>query len=190
MLQCAAMSEAQQHEIELTSASEAETIMIGAEIGARLRAGDLVLLQGPFGAGKTHLTRGIAAGLGADPADVNSPSFVVINEYRAGAAHGRMPIFHVDLYRVETEHELGTIGLEDCIDGHGVCVIEWAERVAGWLPPDRLVVEIEPTGPTGRRLRLIANGERYRRLLEDFPAGEWIRAARQEDRRPTVARDP
>ena len=70
-----------------------------------------------------------------------------------------------DLYRVETPHELETVGLEECLQGDGVCVIEWAERAAGWLPQDRLVVEIEETGPQARRLRLVPYGRRYTELV-------------------------
>ena len=164
--------------LEILSNGEAETLAIGRRIGERLQAGDLLLLLGPFGAGKTYLTRGLAAGLGAEAGDVNSPSFVVINEYAAGREYGHMPIYHVDLYRVETAHELGTIGLEECLNGDGVCVIEWAERAAGWLPEDRLVIELEEMGPRSRRLRLIPHGQRYLALVEDLadtsgqPAGD------------------
>jgi tRNA threonylcarbamoyladenosine biosynthesis protein TsaE len=165
MLQCVVMRDGGQGALELASASEAETVAIGRRIGERLAAGDLVLLLAPFGAGKTHLTKGIATGLGADPDDVNSPSFVLINEYAAGPDYGSMPIYHVDLYRVETPHELETVGLEECLQGDGVCVIEWAERAAGWLPQDRLVVEIEETGPQARRLRLVPHGRRYAELV-------------------------
>ena len=154
--------------LELRSSSEAETIAYGVQIGGRLQPGDLVLLLAPFGAGKTHLTKGIAAGLGADPDEVNSPSFVLVNEYTGRARHRRIPIFHVDLYRIETTHELGTVGLEECLSEDGVCVIEWAERAMEWLPQDRLVVEIAETGPNARRLRLVPQGERYERLVEDL----------------------
>jgi len=155
-------------EIEITSTSETETIVIGERIGQRLGAGDLVLLLAPFGAGKTHLTKGIAAGLGVDPRDVNSPSFVVINEYTADRRHRGMPIYHVDLYRVETSHDLGTIGIEECLAGEGVCIIEWAERAAEWLPAERLEIRIEETGPNTRRLRLLPRGECYERLVTEL----------------------
>ena len=154
--------------LELLSDGVGETIAIGRQIGERLVAGDLVLLVAPFGAGKTHLTKGIAAGLGADPDEVNSPSFVLVNEYRAGPERGGMPIYHADLYRVETPHDLGTIGLEDCFGGDGVCVIEWAERAADWLPEDRLTVEIVPTGPATRHMRLVPRGQRYRQLVAEL----------------------
>ncbi len=154
--------------LEFRSNSEAETIAFGAQIGGHLQPGDLVLLLAPFGAGKTHLTKGIAAGLGTDPDEVNSPSFVLVNEYTGGSDHRRIPIFHVDLYRVETAHDLGTIGLEECLSEDGVCVIEWAERAMEWLPQDRLLVEIAETGPNARRLRLVPQGERYERLVAEL----------------------
>lgn len=166
MLQCRAMSTGILFEIQ--SNSEAETIAFGERIGNRLQPGDLLLLLASFGAGKTHLTKGIAAGLGADPNEVNSPSFVIINQYTAGPAHHRMPIFHADLYRIETAHELGTVGLEECLNGDGVCVIEWGERAADWLPQERLVVKIAEIGPTSRRLRLIPQGERYEQLVAEL----------------------
>jgi tRNA threonylcarbamoyladenosine biosynthesis protein TsaE len=146
--------------LEWVSTSEAQTIAFGRQLGAHLQAGDVLLLLGSFGMGKTHLTKGVAAGLGADPNDVNSPSFVLINEYAADAAHSHMPIYHVDLYRIETLQALSTVGLEQCLDGDGVCVIEWAERAIGWLPPDQIVVEFTEEGPTTRRLRLWSHGTR------------------------------
>jgi tRNA threonylcarbamoyladenosine biosynthesis protein TsaE len=155
---------------EYQSTSEAETIAFGDRIGRRLEPGDLLLLLAPFGAGKTHLTKGIAAGLGVDPDEVNSPSFVIVNQYTAGAPWRRMPIFHADLYRIETSHDLGTVGLEECLNGDGVCIIEWAERAADWLPRERLEVEIAETGPTSRRLLLRPRGERYERLVADLMA--------------------
>ncbi len=128
MLQCAAMETSVQDVLEWVSHSEAQTIAFGQHLGMHLEAGDVLLLLGSFGMGKTHLTKGIAAGLGADPNDVNSPSFVLINEYAADATHKRMPIYHVDLYRIETPQALYSVGLEQCLDGDGVCIIEWAER--------------------------------------------------------------
>ncbi|CAA9248113.1 MAG: tRNA threonylcarbamoyladenosine biosynthesis protein TsaE [uncultured Chloroflexia bacterium] len=172
MLQFAAMDARQESGLELVSLSEAETINIGRRIGRRLAAGDLVLLLAPFGAGKTHLAKGIAAGLGADPDEVNSPSFVLINEYVAGQERGRMPIYHADLYRIETAHDLATIGLEECFNGDGICLIEWAERAAGALPDERLAVHISETGEKSRRLRLVPHGARYRALVATLAADQ------------------
>src|SRR5579859_5156990 len=89
------------HVVDFISHSTTQTIRIGQRIGETLRGGDLVVLLGEFGVGKTHVTKGIAQGLGAQEL-VNSPSFVMINQYRAGAQHGYMPIYHVDLYRIES----------------------------------------------------------------------------------------
>lgn len=168
MLQCAAMrySEAQSLDrIEVLSTSEADTIAFGRRLGAALHAGDLVLLFAPFGAGKTHLTKGIAAAFGVDPADVNSPSFVLINEYEADRSHGRVPIYHVDLYRVETPDELATVGLDDVIAGDGLAIIEWAERAVDWLPREHLAIMIDHAGETERLIRLVPHGARYERVV-------------------------
>ena len=122
-----------QHVLDIISHNVAQTIRLGQRLGELLRPGDLILLLGDFGTGKTHLIKGIAQGLGS--ADlVNSPSFVLINEYRAGPQHGRMPIFHADLYRIEDADELAGIGLEEAWAGDGVCLIEWAEQAGGRIP--------------------------------------------------------
>ncbi|HEX6290313.1 MAG TPA: tRNA (adenosine(37)-N6)-threonylcarbamoyltransferase complex ATPase subunit type 1 TsaE [Herpetosiphonaceae bacterium] len=154
--------------LDLISHSEADTIAFGRRLGALLQPGDLVLLFAPFGAGKTHLTKGIAGALGVDEADVNSPSFVLINEYQADRAHGRTPIYHVDLYRIETPDELATIGLDDVIAGHGIAVIEWAERAAGWFPHEHLAIEITHQGETERRISVRPRGARYAALVEQL----------------------
>jgi tRNA threonylcarbamoyladenosine biosynthesis protein TsaE len=147
--------------LEFYSGSEAQTIAFGRRLGALLRVGDLLLLFAPFGAGKTHLTKGIAAAFGVDEMDVNSPTFVLINEYEADRAHRRIPIFHVDLYRVETPDELATVGLDDVIAGDGIAIIEWAERAADWFPRQHLAIYIEHTGENERLIKLVPHGERY-----------------------------
>lgn len=156
--------------LEVISHSEAETIAFGRRLGALLQPGDLILMFAPFGAGKTHLTKGIGGALGVDEADVNSPSFVLINEYqsslRASPGRGRMPIYHVDLYRIETPDELASVGLDDVIAGHGVAVIEWAERAADWFPHDHLAIEINYRGETERRILLRPRGDRAAVLVE------------------------
>lgn len=155
--------------LELHSHSEAETIALGRTLGALLRPGDLVLLFAPFGAGKTHLTKGIASAWGVDEADVNSPSFVLINEYEvapsAHPAHRRMLIHHVDLYRVETPAELATVGLDDVLSEDGLAIIEWAERAADWFPGEHLAIRIEHTGETERLLWLEPRGARYGQIV-------------------------
>lgn len=143
--------------VDVISHSAAQTMRIGQRLGELLRVGDLVLLYGDFGAGKTHLTKGIAQGLGSNDM-VNSPSFVLINEYRAGASHGRAPIFHIDLYRLEEPSALAGIGLDEAVDGHGICIIEWAERAQGWVPSDHLAVRMRHMSDTKRALRFEPHG--------------------------------
>jgi tRNA threonylcarbamoyladenosine biosynthesis protein TsaE len=107
------------------SDSEAATEALASDLAARLAAGDVVLLSGTLGAGKTAFVRGLARGLGADPDDVSSPTFAIVHEYRGG----RLPLFHVDLYRL-TPAAAGDLGLEELGMGEGVLAIEWPERLA------------------------------------------------------------
>lgn len=155
------------HVLDFISHSAAQTIRVGQRLGELLRNGDVVLLNGDFGAGKTHFTKGIAQGLGS-PDVVNSPSFVLINEYRADQAHGRVPIYHVDLYRIETPAALAGIGMEELLDSGGVCVIEWAERAREWLPGEYLSVHLSHLSETKRVLRFEPRGPRYESLVEEF----------------------
>ena len=107
----------------ITTRSEAETEALGERLGAALQPGSVLLLRGDLGAGKTTLVRGLARGLGIDPGEVSSPTFVLINEYR-----GRLTLHHVDLYRLEGA-AVDDLGLDELTDGGGAVVIEWAERL-------------------------------------------------------------
>jgi tRNA threonylcarbamoyladenosine biosynthesis protein TsaE len=107
-----------------TSRSEAETASRGRDLAATLAAGDIVLLFGDLGAGKTAFVRGLADGLGVPPDDVSSPTFTLIHEYRGG----RLPLFHVDLYRLNDPREIDDLGLDE-IAAEGVLAIEWAEKL-------------------------------------------------------------
>jgi tRNA threonylcarbamoyladenosine biosynthesis protein TsaE len=111
-------------ELGLTTRSEAETSAVGRDLAERLEAGSVVLLWGDLGAGKTAFVRGMAEGLGIDPAEVSSPTFTLIQEYRGG----RLPLYHVDLYRL-TPVEVDDLGLDDLILEGGVTAIEWADRL-------------------------------------------------------------
>jgi tRNA threonylcarbamoyladenosine biosynthesis protein TsaE len=106
-----------------TTHSEAETVELGARLGSNLDPGSEVLLYGDLGAGKTTFVRGIAQGLDIDPAEVSSPTFVLVQEYR-----GRLNLYHVDLYRLEGT-AVDDLGLEEFTNDKGVVVIEWAERL-------------------------------------------------------------
>ena len=125
--------------------SEAATEAAGARLGASLSAGDVVLLYGDLGAGKTAFVRGLARGVGADPADVSSPTFTIVQEYA-----GRLTLYHVDLYRLE-EKEVDDLGLEELVLGDGIVAIEWAERWRG-RPDDVIEVRIEHAGEDTRRI--------------------------------------
>lgn len=113
----------------ITSHSPAETFAFGQTIAAKLRTGDVLALCGDLGAGKTHFVKGLAAGLGV-ASDVTSPTFTLIHEY----AGGRLLLFHLDLYRLETEDDLARIGFDDYLDAGGVLAIEWAEKFPALLP--------------------------------------------------------
>jgi tRNA threonylcarbamoyladenosine biosynthesis protein TsaE len=116
--------------------SEAQTAAIGRELGSSLSAGDAVLLYGDLGAGKTAFVRGLAEGLGIEPDEVSSPTFTLVQEYRGG----RLPLFHVDLYRLDDRREIDDLGLEE-IAADGVLAIEWAEKLRA-LPPGAITVRI------------------------------------------------
>lgn len=130
--------------------SEEETCAAGESIGRTLRPGEVVLLYGDLGAGKTAFVRGLARGIGANPDDVSSPTFTLVQEYSGPA----LTLFHVDLYRLEPV-EIDDLGLEDLVAGDGVVAIEWAERWRG-RPDDATEVRIEDAGEDRRRI--LVNG--------------------------------
>jgi tRNA threonylcarbamoyladenosine biosynthesis protein TsaE len=110
----------------ITTHSEEETATVGRELAATLSVGDVILLYGDLGAGKTAFVRGLAEGLGVPRDDVSSPTFTLIQEYRGG----RLTLFHVDLYRIEDPREFDELGLDE-IGEDGVLSIEWAEKLPG-----------------------------------------------------------
>ena len=137
--------------------NEEEMIALGRQLGQWLDAGDLVLLEGDLGAGKTTLTKGIGQGLGVTKV-INSPTFTILKVYQ-----GRVPLYHMDVYRLEGMHQ--ELGFEEYYDGDGVCVVEWATFVAEELPLQRL--EITITHETnGRLVQMTAKGEHYEEIIE------------------------
>ncbi len=148
--------------MKLTSNSPAETILIGRALGRLLPPGSVVCVQGGLGAGKTHLAKGVALGLGVTE-HVTSPTFTLINEYE-----GRLPLYHVDVYRLDDDREAYELGLEEYLDGQGVTIIEWPERVLGLLPDEYLTVVIDypETDEQARKLEFTARGRRYNILVE------------------------
>ena len=146
---------------------------MGAALGKSAQPGDLLLLCGDLGSGKTCLTQGIARGLKVADS-VRSPTFVLATEYA-----GRLPLYHIDLYRLDDIREVDDLGLDDYIEGEGVCVVEWADKAMPFFPGDHLLVEFEHTPDKAlssnnkalpsdreRTIRITARGVRSVRLLE------------------------
>jgi tRNA threonylcarbamoyladenosine biosynthesis protein TsaE len=148
--------------MKLTSHSPEETQHFGKELGHLAQPGDVILLVGKLGAGKTCLTQGIAWGLDID-GYARSPSFVVVNEYR-----GRLPMYHIDLYRLDSIAEIADLGLDDYLYGKGLCVVEWADKAIDILPTQNLLINISLTGDTQRKLDLTPHGECYKKMLADI----------------------
>jgi tRNA threonylcarbamoyladenosine biosynthesis protein TsaE len=144
----------------VTSRSPEATRELAAALAQVAEPGDLIALVGELGAGKTQFAKGFATGLGVT-ATVNSPSFVLMAEYA-----GRLPLFHLDLFRLADAAEAYAGGLLDERQGAGVTLVEWAERFGPALPADRLDVTIDGTGDEPRAIRLRAAGGSYRRYLE------------------------
>ena len=118
--------------------SPEETQILGEKLGRTLKQGDVIALVGDLGTGKTCLTQGIARGVGIAPdAVVNSPSYILINEY-----NGTIPIYHIDLYRLENSAEIAELGLSEYVEGDGICIVEWAERMADLLPDTCIKIHI------------------------------------------------
>src|SRR5664279_4159904 len=143
----------------------AGTRALAGVLAVAARPGDLISLVGELGAGKTQFAKGFGAGLGVTDTIV-SPSFVLMAEYR-----GRLPLFHIDLYRLAGAAEALTGGLIDDRQIEGVTLIEWAERLTDAMPSERLEVVIDGTGDDPRRIALRAGNDEYVRYLEALPAG-------------------
>lgn len=153
------MNETNDLSIEWISESPERTGSLGRALAEVLRPGDVLALVGPLGAGKTHLVRGLAMGLGAEEKIISSPTFILMCEYPA-----RIPIVHIDAYRMQGLSDLESIGWsEELFDG-AVTVVEWADRIAEYLPADRLSVELEHRGMEQRALVIRPHGDWIERL--------------------------
>ncbi len=138
------------------AADEAATAQLGAALADVLPDGTTVAMRGTLGAGKTRLVQAIAEAAGVDRRSVLSPTFVLIQEY-----HGRRSIYHIDAYRLHDEDEFLALGGEEYFEGTGLVLIEWADRVEGCLPKDRVEVNIEVTGEASRQFSVLGVGEKY-----------------------------
>jgi len=155
-----------EHTLEFVSRSPGQTQRIGARLGALLKGGDAICLEGPLGSGKTCLAQGIGRGWGVGQTLI-SPTFVLVREYtRPGEA---AKLYHVDLYRIAGTQETLSLGVEEFLgDVHAVSIVEWAERARQIMPPDRLWIELEFIDQTRRTLNFVAQGERHTALLKEF----------------------
>lgn len=155
--------------LELTSHSPEQTQRLGSRLGELAQAGDVFLLIGNLGSGKTCLTQGIAWGLGVKEYAF-SPSFVLIREY-----HGRLTLYHIDFYRLDRIEEIVDLGLDEYLYGNGVCVIEWAEKGMAALPQENLTIKLSYISEMQRSIVLEPKGERYQQILESLSSDfkEW-----------------
>jgi len=135
--------------ITLCATGPEETLRLGHCLARLLREGDVLAFTGELGAGKTCLIRGICDGLGVAD-DVTSPTFTLINEYR-----GRLPVYHFDLYRMESADSVFDLGIEEYLDGGGVCLIEWAEKYPEVLPDARVAIRLQISSDTTRDIQIV-----------------------------------
>lgn len=144
--------------MKIISKSPMETQRLGKKWGKLLRAGEVVALVGELGAGKTCLVQGLLEGLGVkDNYKGRSSTFVLINEYQ-----GWLPVYHFDIYRLNNAGEMADLGYEEYFYGGGVSIVEWADKIAGLLPPQSIQIRIEITGPLERQLAVTGAGrERF-----------------------------
>lgn len=152
---------------ELISRSPEQTQKFGVCIGELALAGDVFLLTGNLGTGKTCLTQGIARGLNIKE-NALSPSFIIVREHQ-----GRLPLYHIDLYRLDRIEEIAELGLDEYLCGNGVCVVEWAEKGYSILPAEHLLIQISYLSDNERIFQLKPRGQRYleiTRQLKDCPA--------------------
>ncbi|MFA5073981.1 MAG: tRNA (adenosine(37)-N6)-threonylcarbamoyltransferase complex ATPase subunit type 1 TsaE [Nitrospirota bacterium] len=147
----------------IISTSPEQTWRIGQHLGSRFDAGMTICLYGDLGSGKTNFAYGIARGLDVQEHYITSPTFTFVNEYQ-----GRVPFYHIDLYRLQDPAELSSIGFEHYLDSDGVTVIEWAERAANELPSECLSVYLSQVDDHSREIGLCGEGERYENIIQSL----------------------
>ena len=155
--------------LDFISHSETQTRRLGARLAELLTPGDILSLVGDLGSGKTRWAQGVCQGLGVTE-PVISPTFTLVNEY-----HGRLPIYHVDLYRISDPSELHTFGVEEYLYGQGITLIEWGDRAGPVLPRNYLAIELHYLEETKRRVVIRPYGERTLELLTEFKEATFAR---------------
>ncbi len=161
--------------------SAGHTDHLGRAIGSALKGGESLALSGALGAGKTALVRGIATGLGAPAEAVTSPTFVLLHEYR-----GRLPLAHIDLYRLHSVKEAESIGLGDYLSGPTVVAVEWADKAPGILPDDRLEMELRHHTVQSRSIQFKATGPLSAALLARIKHCTMLPKRRPRPARPRM----
>jgi len=140
------------------------TRKFGEVLGEIAEPGDVFTLQGPLGAGKTALTQAIARGLGVDPRIyVTSPTFSLLHEYQ-----GRIPLYHLDLYRLAGEEDIESLGFQEYFSGNGLTVIEWPERLGSLMPAERLNIELAISGEECRTVKLTGYGDSWKKRVAEI----------------------
>ena len=147
--------------LELYSNSPDETIEIGRQIGLNLKKGDIIAYKGTLAAGKTTLTKGIADALEIDEV-ITSPTFTLISEY-----YGRLPLYHFDVYRLDSVEDFLNLGSEEMMYGDGICAIEWSEKIESALPKDTIIIDIEILTPETRKIN-IKNWPYDKNIFKDY----------------------
>lgn len=134
--------------LEFTTKTSEETIELGFKIGQKLKKGNIIAMQGTLAAGKTTITKGIAKALEITDT-ITSPTFCLISEY-----YGKMPLYHMDVYRLEGSEDFENLGTEDMLYGDGVCIIEWSEKIMDSLPKETIIINIQPQEDGSRKIQI------------------------------------
>ena len=134
--------------LEFTTKTSEETIELGFKIGQKLKKGNIIAMQGTLAAGKTTITKGIAKALEITDT-ITSPTFCLISEY-----YGKMPLYHMDVYRLEGSEDFENLGTEDMLYGDGVCIIEWSEKIMDALPKETMIINIQPQDDGSRKIQI------------------------------------
>ena len=134
--------------LEFITNNSDETIELGYKIGQKLKKGNILAMQGTLAAGKTTITKGIAKALEISDT-ITSPTFCLISEY-----YGKMPLYHMDVYRLEGSEDFENLGTEDMLYGDGVCIIEWSEKIMDSLPKETIIINIQPQDDGSRKIQI------------------------------------
>ncbi len=150
----------------LQASNASETIRLGKEIGRLLQPGDVTALVGELGAGKTQFIKGLARGAGmGDTVCLSSPTFTLVHQYE-----GRVPFYHIDLYRIETDGQMEELGFEEYIFGRGITAIEWADRFPSLIPKEALWITLLYSGRNRRSIEIVGKGKRYQGIIKAVSA--------------------